>query len=58
MHFRRLGDKEIVEDSEDKDNLRKGCIWKEEYVGNTAVSTCIFEGRPIQISGRNIIVSI
>ncbi|NLY85152.1 MAG: sigma 54-interacting transcriptional regulator [Tissierellia bacterium] len=47
-----LGDKEIVEDSEDKDNLRKGCIWKEEYVGNTAVSTCIFEGRPIQISGK------
>lgn len=47
-----IGDKEIMEDSEDKENLKKGCLWSEEYVGNTAMNTTLREGKSIQISGE------
>ena len=47
-----IGDKEILEDPDGRDSLKKGCVWEEEYVGNTAISTCIFEEKPVQISGK------
>lgn len=47
-----IGDKEILEDPDGRDSLKKGCVWEEEHVGNTAISTCIFEEKPVQISGK------
>ncbi len=47
-----IGDKEIIEDSEDRDYFKKGTLWHEEFVGNTAINTAIREGVPIQISGE------
>ncbi len=47
-----IGDKEIIEDSDDRDNFKKGCLWHEKYVGNTAVNTALLEGKPLQISGE------
>lgn len=47
-----LGDDEPLRILADRIDVEKGAVWDERYVGNTAITTSIIEGKPIQISGK------
>ncbi|MDI6600603.1 MAG: sigma 54-interacting transcriptional regulator [Thermoanaerobacteraceae bacterium] len=44
-----VGDECVINESSNRLNFVKGACWSEEVVGNTAISTAILEGTPIQI---------
>lgn len=46
-----LGDRLILNSSQEQLNFVRGACWDEQYVGNTAINSAIVEGKPLQISG-------
>jgi len=47
-----VGDKNIIEDSVNKDNFVLGSYWTPDCLGNTAIYTSIVQKKPVQLVGN------